>query len=184
MLLSSMRCEALAVSWEGSDVPPFVQVRPQPSDTRLPVPVSAGLAFDGGVSDGIGVFHVWYRNPDGTPVGGGSEVRLYSAREDGLIDAASPAQSVAWWLGPIELSKARFTDRFEFDATRLTLNGESPLELSRSLVDGGYVLTLNVSQRTEDTQKLHFRRVIPVLQIVIQDGKPAYRPLSGIVGID
>ena len=180
LLLSSTSCDTLPVAWRGSDVPPFVQVRARRSDTRLPMPASAGLAFDGGVSDGIGVFHVWYRNPSETPVPGGSELRLYRAREDGLIDATSPTQSVAWWLGPIELSKALFTDRFEFDAAKLQLNGEHPLEPHEPLDDGGYVLTLNVSQRSDDTQKLHFRRVIPVLQVTLQHGRPTYRPLSGI----
>ncbi len=183
MSFSSLRCDTLSVAWGGGDVPPFVQVRARRSDARLPVAASAGLAFDGGVSNGIGVFHVWYRNPDETPVAGGSELRLYRVRADGLIDATSPTQSVAWWLGPIELSKARFTDRFEFDAAKLMLNGELPLELSSPLVDGGYVLTLNVSQRSEDTQTLHYRRVIPVMQVTLQNGRPTYRPLSGIVGV-
>ena len=183
LLLSSTSCDTLPVAWRGSDVPPFVQVRARRSDTRLPVPASAGLAFDGGVSDGIGVFHVWYRNPSETPVPGGSELRLYRARKDGLIDATSPTQSVAWWLGPIELSKALFTDRFEFDAAKLQLNGEPPLEPHGPLDDGGYVLTLNVSQRSDDTQHLSFRRVIPVLQVTLQHGRPTYRPLSGIVSV-
>ena len=184
MLISSLSCDALLVTWQGSDVPPFVQVRPRRSDTRLTVPASAGLAFDGGVSEGIGVFHVWYRNPHETPVAGGTELRLYRARADGLIDASSPTQSVAWWLGPIELSKARFTDRFEFDAASLKLNGIAPLEQSSPLVNGAYVLTLNVAERFEDNRKLRARRVIPILQVTLQDGRPTYQPLSGIVGVN
>ena len=184
MLIASVSCDALLATWEGSDVPPFVQVRPRRSDTRLAVPASAGLAFDGGVSEGIGVFHVWYRNPEETPVTGGTELRLYPARSDGLIDASSPTQSVAWWLGPIELSKARFTDRFEFDAARLTLNRKAPREQSSPLVDGAYVLTLNVAERFEDNRKLRARRVIPILQVTLRDGRPTYQPLSGIVGVN
>ena len=184
MLIASMSCNALRVAWEGSDVAPFVQVRPRRSETRIQAPASAGLAFDGGVSDGLGVFHVWYRNPNQWPIPGGTELRLYPAGQSGLIEASSPTQSIVRWLGMIELSKARFTDRFEFNAASLRLNGVAPIEQTGPLVDGNYVLTLNVAEEFDDERGLQVRRVIPVMKVTVLDGRPTYEPLSGIVGVD
>lgn len=177
-------CESLEFAWSGGEVPPFIQVRPGPAGHTPAEPAPAGLAFDGGVSDGIGVFHVWYRNTEGHRVPGGTEVRLYAAGPDGLIEASSPTQSVARWLGLIELAKERFTDRFEFNARSLRLNGQAPIEQTGTVVDGTYVLTLNIAEEFDDDRGLQVRRVIPVMQVTIVDGRPTYIPLSGIVGVD
>ena len=181
---SSATCAAMQVDWSGSDVPPFIQIRPSRSEIGAAASASAGLAFDGGVSDGIGIFHVWYRNPDRTPIPGGSELRLYPAGPDGLIEASSPTHSIARWLGLIELSKDRFTDRFEFDAAALRLNGTAPIEQTGELVDGAYVLSLNVAEESEGGGRQIVRRVIPVMRVTVLDGRPTYEPLSGIVGVD
>ena len=177
-------CKDVQVAWSGGDVPPFVQIRSSPSGSNSMATWSAGLAFDGGVSGGIGVFHLWYRNPHETPVAGGTELRLYRAGRNGLIEATSPAQSIAWWLGPIELPKPQLTKRFEFDAARLTLNGLPPLEQSSPMVNGSYVLTLHISERADDNAQPRVRRVIPLVQVNVQEGRATYRPLSGIVGLD
>ena len=177
-------CKDVQVAWSGGDVPPFVQIRPSLSGSASIARWSAGLAFDGGVSDGVGVFHLWYRNPHETPVPGGTEFRLYRAGPDGLIAATTPAESIAWWLGPIELPKPRLTKRFEFDAARLTLNGLPPLEQSRPMVDGAYVLTLHISERADETAQPRVRRVIPLVHVAMQAGRATYQPLSGIVGVD
>ena len=177
-------CQDVQVAWRGGDVPPFIQTRWSPSGSPSIGTWSAGLAFDGGVSEGIGVFHLWYRNPREAPVPGGTEFRLYRAGPDGLIAATTPAESIAWWLGPIELPKPRLTKRFEFDAARLTLNGLPPLEQSRPMVDGSYVLTLHISERADETAQPRVRRVIPLVQVAVRNGQATYRPLSGIVGVD
>ena len=182
--IGSARCDTLQVAWDGGDVPPFIQLRSTHAAGPAAASDSAGLAFDGGVSDGIGVFHLWYRNPNHLPVPGGSELRLYPAGQFGLIEASSPTQSIARWLGLIELSKERFTDRFEFDAAALRLNGAEPIEKTGDVVDGDYVLTLNIAEEFEDDRGLSVRRVIPVLQVTVLNGRPTYRPLSGIVGVD
>ena len=177
-------CSTLELAWTGSDVPPFIQVRPSPAASASPEQSSAGLAFDGGVSEGLGIFNVWYRNAAAHPVPGGTEVRLYAAGPDGMIEASLPTQSLARWLGLIELSKERFTDRFEFDASSLRLNGEAPIEQTGPIVDGQYVLSLNVAEEFEDERGLQVRRVIPVLRVTVTDGRPTYDALSGIVGVD
>jgi len=177
-------CGTLELAWTGSDVPPFIQVRPGRAERATAAPSTAGLAFDGGVSGGIGVFHVWYRNSEGHPIPGGTEVRLYAAGPDGLIEASSPTQSVARWLGLIELAKERFTDRFEFNARSLRLNGKAPIEQTGTVVDGNYVLTLNIAEEFDDNRGLQIRQVIPVMQVTIVDGRPSYVPMSGIVGVD
>ena len=177
-------CNDVRVAWSGGDHPPFIQTRSSPSGSTSIATWSAGLAFDGGVSGGIGVFHLWYRNPHETPVPGGTEFRLYRAGPDGLIAATTPAESIAWWLGPIELPKPRLTKRLEFDAARLTLNGLPPLEQSRPMVDGSYVLTLHISERADETAQSRVRRVIPLVHVAVRHGRATYRPLSGIVGVD
>ena len=177
-------CETLELTWSGGEVPPFIQVRSNPEEHAAARQSSAGLAFDGGVSDGLGVFHVWYRNADSKPIPGGTEMRLYAAGPDGLIEASSPTQSVARWLGLIELAKERFTDRFEFDARSLQINGRTPMEQTGSVVDGKYVLTLNIAEEFDDDRGLQIRRVIPVMQVTIVDSRPTYVPMSGIVGVD
>ena len=184
MHIASTSCDTLPVAWDGSDVPPFVQIRSSRADRVSAAPSAAGLAFDGGVSDGVGVFHMWYRNPNSLPVPGGTEMRLYPTGPFGLIKASWPTQSVARWVGMIELSKARFTDRFEFDAASLRLNGATPVGQTGPLVDGNYVLTLNVAEEFDDERGLQVRRVIPVMKVTVLDGRPTYEPLSGIVGVD
>lgn len=183
-LTASTSCDRLTVSWRGSDVAPFIQIRSSQATSNELTPSSAGLAFDGGVSDGLGVFHVWYRNPDGTPLPGGTEVRLYAAGPDGLIEASFRTQSLARWLGLIELSKERFTDRFEFDARSVRLNGRAPIERTGPVLDGNYVLSLNVAEEFDDERGLQVRRVIPVMRVTIVGGRPTYVPMSGIVGVD
>ena len=182
--MDSGTCGTLELGWGGGEVPPYVQVRPGPGEHTTAEESPAGLAFDGGVSDGIGVFHVWYRNAEVQPIPGGTEVRLYAAGPDGLIESPTPTRSVARWLGQIELAKARFTDRFEFNAQSLRLNGEAPIEQTGNVVDGRYVLALNIAEESGDDRGLHVRRVIPVMQVAIVHGRPTYVPLSGIVAVD
>ena len=177
-------CDAVQVAWLGSAVPPFIQARPKRPDVGNTAQSSAGLAFDGGTSDGIGVFHLWYRNPNRVAIRGGVGFQLYTAAANGLINAIAPERSVAQWLGPIEVAKERYTDRFEFDASSLTINGVPSLDQFVPLVDGNYVLALTFGQRSEISNELEHRRVVPLLQVTMQDGRADYRPLSGIVGVD
>ncbi len=177
------------VGWRGAGVTPFVQLRPagpaaSVSERMRPASATAGLAFDGSVTDdGTGVINFWYRNPVGIPFGSGTEFRLYRVGGAGLIEAASPADSAAWWAAPFVLASDLETGRFEFDAATGELSGVTPGVRREPLEDGAYVLAFTVVDAGGPGGDLRFHRVVPVLQVQLSDGAASYRSLSGIVEI-
>ncbi len=183
------RCADVEVGWRGAGVTPFVQIRPagpaaSVAELARPASASAGLGFDGGVTDdGTAVINLWYRNPDRILFGSGTEFRLYRTSGAGLIDAASPAVSAAWWDAPFVLASDLETGRFEFVAATGELIGVGSGVRRGPFEDGVYVLAFTVVDAGGPGGDLRFHRVVPVLNVQMSDGVPSYRPLSGIVEI-
>ena len=181
--LSDSRCADIRFAWSGTGISPFVQIRTDRPRYTNEESATAGLAFDGGLTEQTAVIHIWYRNPAYLPSEAGTELRLYPANVAGIITSSGPADSTVWWLGPIDLSAERFTGRLEFDAATLTLTGVKPGVQSKQMNDGNYVLALTVAELAASTGDLEFLRVIPLLKIRLRDGSINYHPLSGIVAI-
>ena len=181
--IANNRCADIRFAWSGTEISPFVQIRSNSSIYTIKDPATAGLAFDGGLTEQTVVIHIWYRNPASLPSEAGTELRLYPANVAGILASAGPADSAVWWLGPIDLSAERFTDRLEFDAATLELTGVQPGVQSKQISDGHYVLALTVTELDVSTGKQEFLRVIPLLQVRLKDDTVSYHPLSGIVAI-
>ncbi len=183
--LSSRQCANLRVSLADSPVQPFVQVRALPDEEPSPQTWSAGLGFDGGTDAAMAVINIWYRNPQAVQFADGTELRLYPA--DAAVPGpavTNPADSLAWWAGPVVLSVETQMAALHFDARALEVNGVSPSRSNVSLPDGGYVLALTLAGLPEGAGELRIRAVIPLVSIVIASGQPTYVPYSGIVGLD
>jgi hypothetical protein len=181
--IANSRCADIRFAWSGTGISPFVQIRANSSRYTIKDSATAGLAFDGGLTEQTAVIHIWYRNPEYLPSEAGTELRLYPANVAGILASSGPADSAVWWLGPIDLSAERFTDRLEFDAATLELTGVQPGVQSKQISDGHYILALTVSELVDSTGDQEFLRVIPLIQVRLREGIISYRPLSGIVAI-
>ena len=181
--ITNSRCADIHFTWSGTEIPPFVQIRANSSRHAIKDSATAGLAFDGGLTEQTAVIHIWYRNPASLRSKAGIELRLYPANVAGILASSGPADSAVWWLGPIDLSAERFTGRLEFDAANLELTGVQPGIQSKQISDGHYVLALTVTELDVSTGDQEFLRVIPLLQVRLREGLISYRPLSGIVAI-
>ncbi len=133
----------------------------------------------------MAVINLWYRNPQAVRFTDGTGLRLYASDAAALgPDASNPADSLAWWPGPIILSVETQMAALRFDARALEVNGVNSGGSDGSLPDGDYVLALTIAGLPEGAGELRIRAVIPLVSVVIASGQATYVAHSSIVGLN